>query len=387
MAMTMVEIGRIKRELTEQVGSITKNHTLSTEQKSAQLDQVEAKMAEMRTHEANNRRFSNITHGTGDIWQPRTKAMGMPSSAPAIMPDPEQTEALFNAVRTKQSLRVEVQTKTTNSIGGVAPAVLLPGLLERTHEPQRIMDALPATAMSAPSVAYLRHNSTTGSPTTVAPGGLKPELSFLVDSVTIKASKIAAHVAVNDEDMADYHDFEQYVGVELMRAIIDTENGQLLNGAGTGTDLSGMLNTTGALTRVVGTDTPLDAVEQAINDLRVGSAFAVADLLIMHPTTRSKLRRQKDSQNRYLVNPDPTMDEADSLFGIPLVVSTTCPIGTVLAADAGKAAMVYVRQGLSIETTPYNTDDFTHNLTRFRCEERLALATPRPAAMCIVTGL
>ncbi len=387
MAMTTVEIGRIKRDLNEQIGSITKNHSLTTEQKSAQLDQVEQKMAEMRTHEASSRRFSNIMHGTGDVWQPRTKAMGMPSFAPAIMPDPEQTEALFNAVRTKQSLRVEVQTKTTNSIGGVAPAVLLPGLLERTHEPQRIMDALPATAMSAPSVAYLRHNSTTGSPATVAPGGLKPELSFLVDSVTIRAAKIAAHVAVNDEDMADYHDFEQYVGVELMRAIIDTENGQLLNGAGVGTDLSGMLNTTGALTRALGTDTPLDAVEQSINDLRVGSAFAVADLLVMHPTTRSKLRRQKDGYGRYLINPDPTVDEADALFGIPLVVTTTCPIGTVLVADAGKAAMVYVRQGLSIETTPYNTDDFTHNLTRFRCEERLALATPRPAAMCIVTGL
>ncbi len=387
MAMTTVEIGRIKRDLNEQIGSITKNHSLTTEQKSAQLDQVEQKMAEMRTHEASSRRFSNIMHGTGDVWQPRTKAMGMPSSAPAIMPDPEQTEALFNAVRTKQSLRVEVQTKTTNSIGGVAPAVLLPGLLERTHEPQRIMDALPATAMSAPSVAYLRHNSTTGSPATVAPGGLKPELSFLVDSVTIRAAKIAAHVAVNDEDMADYHDFEQYVGVELMRAIIDTENGQLLNGAGVGTDLSGMLNTTGALTRALGTDTPLDAVEQSINDLRVGSAFAVADLLVMHPTTRSKLRRQKDGYGRYLINPDPTVDEADALFGIPLVVTTTCAIGTVLVADAGKAAMVYVRQGLSIETTPYNTDDFTHNLTRFRCEERLALATPRPAAMCIVTGL
>jgi len=63
------------------------------------------------------------------------------------------------------------------------------------------------------------------------------------------------------------------------------------------------------------------------------------------------------------------------------------PIGTVVVTDARKAAMVYVRQGLSIETTPYNTDDLTRNLTRFRCEERLALATPRPGALSIVVGL
>ncbi len=35
MAMTTVEIGRIKRDLNEQIGSITKNHSLTTEQKSA----------------------------------------------------------------------------------------------------------------------------------------------------------------------------------------------------------------------------------------------------------------------------------------------------------------------------------------------------------------
>jgi len=387
MAMTMVEIGRIKRELTEKVGSITKNHSLTIAQKSAQLDQVEAKMAEMRTHEANNRRFSNILHGTGDIWQPRTKALGMPSSAPAIMPDPEQTEALFNAVRSKQSLRIEVTTKTTNAVGNVAPPVLLPGILERVHEPQRVLDALPVSGMVAPIVSYLRHNATTGSPTTVAPGGLKPEVSFVVDRVDVKATKIAAHVAINDEDLADYHEFHSYVGTELSRAVIDVENTQLLTAVGGGTDMVGLLNTTGALTRAVGTDTGLDAVEQAINDIRVGAAFGVADTIVLHPTTRSKLRRFKDAQGRYLVNPDPKAEEAHMLFGIPLVVTTSCPVGTVLVADSTKAAAVYVRQGLSIEVSPYNSDDFVRNLTRFRCEERLALATPRPAAMCIVTGL
>jgi len=152
MAMTAAELGRIKRELAEQVGSITKNHSLTIAQKSAQLDQVEAKMAEMRTHEANSRRFSNITHGTGDIWQPRTKAMGMPSSAPAIMPDPEQTEALFNAVRTKQSLRVEVQTKTTNAIGGVGPR----------GAAARLVGAHPRAAADHGRVARHGHECTVG---------------------------------------------------------------------------------------------------------------------------------------------------------------------------------------------------------------------------------
>ncbi len=62
MSMTTVEIGRIKRELTEQIGSVTRNHSLSVAQKSAQLDSIERKMAGVREQESNSRRFSALQH-------------------------------------------------------------------------------------------------------------------------------------------------------------------------------------------------------------------------------------------------------------------------------------------------------------------------------------
>jgi len=55
------------------------------------------------------------------------------------------------------------------------------------------------------------------------------------------------------------------------------------------------------------------------------------------------------------------------------------------AAQLG--AQAYIRQGVTIESTPFNGTDWTNNVTRFRAEERLALATPRPSALCKVTGL
>jgi HK97 family phage major capsid protein len=105
------------------------------------------------------------------------------------------------------------------------------------------------------------------------------------------------------------------------------------------------------------------------------------------PTDWSKLRRSKDSQNRYLVSPDPTRAEASSLWGIDVVQTTTCPAGTALVAAAQLGAQAYIRQGVTIESTPFNGTDWTNNVTRFRAEERLVLATPRPSALCKVTGL
>jgi hypothetical protein len=46
-----------------------------------------------------------------------------------------------------------------------------------------------------------------------------------------------------------------------------------------------------------------------------------------------------------------------------------------------------IRQGVTIDTTPYNSDDWTHNLTRFRIEARVGLGVVRPAAICKVTTL
>ena len=54
-----------------------------------------------------------------------------------------------------------------------------------------------------------------------------------------------------------------------------------------------------------------DVIEQAIAALRVGPALATADLLIIHPSSWSAIRRQKDQYGHYLVAADPSRDQVD----------------------------------------------------------------------------
>jgi hypothetical protein len=67
-----------------------------------------------------------------------------------------------------------------------------------------------------------------------------------------------------------------------------------VNGTANAT-FNGILNTSGTLTRAMGTDSPLDCLAKSFADVRVGAAFADPDAVLVHPNTLSALRRQKDA--------------------------------------------------------------------------------------------
>jgi HK97 family phage major capsid protein len=164
----------------------------------------------------------------------------------------------------------------------------------------------------------------------------------------------------------------------------------LLNGTTAGNGFNGINAVSGTLTRAVGSDTPLDALNKAFADLRVD--FFEPDLVFVHPNTMSALRRQKDLQNRYILdmlsgprNIDQT-NEIETLWGVPVVQTTQQAAGTaaVLSVQNG-AAVIYVRESLTTFFDMYS--QAASNLFQFIAECRLALATPRPSAINLVSGL
>ena len=105
-----------------------------------------------------------------------------------------------------------------------------------------------------------------------------------------------------------------------------------------------------------------------------------------HPSTWSAIRRTKDKQDRYLTSADPTRDEASSVWGVSVLVTTQIDPSVGVLLDTTKFGRVLMREPLSIRTG-LNEDDFTRNIMRFICEERISLAIERPAAVSIITGL
>jgi hypothetical protein len=305
--------------------------------------------------------------------------------APSIMPSEDQMRELHDAVLSHRSLKINIETKTP---GADIPAQLMPGIVGFRHEPTRILEMLPTPGMEVPVVEYIRHLSTTGLAGVTAAGATKPAVTLVTDKVLAPARKIAVTTLVNDEDLADFGAFNGYVTSELTRLIIDAENLEMLSGDGTGEHLLGLLIQSGILTRVqaVSPATALDTIQQAFTDLRVGPALTAPSLLVLHPTTWSMLQRSKDTQGRYLVQPDPTQATANTLWNIPVLQTTQIAVGTGLAMNTELAAAAHIRQGITLQTD-YGQTGFEKNQTAFRCEERLALAVPRPSAIIKITAL
>ena len=217
---------------------------------------------------------------------------------------------MFEAVKTRSSFAL--RTKAFSTVDSLLPAQLQPFVVGPQYE-NRLLDHLQVQAIDAPSLEYIRHTSTTGAPAIVAEGDVKPELVFNTDKVVATPEKIAAHTAVSWESLQDWDVFVNYLTNELTGQVVNVENAEFLAGDGTTGHLTGFLSPSGILTHAVTTETSLDAVEESIAALRVGAALAEANLLVLHSNTWSAMRRTKDSQNRYLVTPDPTAEAVNQL--------------------------------------------------------------------------
>lgn len=326
--------------------------------------------------------FSNAAF-TGKATGRQLAPIGLPEVA---------VKALWDAMRSSSSIEVKAAGDTTD-LGG-APGLLplrVPPLLT-IHEPTRLADHIPARAVGAPVIEYVE---VTGSEVpagvaalVTAPGALKPAIHLLSAVRTTTVTKIAALMKLMDESTQDFPTFMQIVSSELNRVVIDAENQQLLNGLGTLGSIKG-LNTyvagDGVIVRPKATDSRIDALEQAMLDMRSGASFCEPELYVMNPTDWSKVRREKDLQGRYLVNPDPTQAGATQLWGLPVVVTTAQPAGKVLVLAPSIGLELFVRESLGVRGG-FVDDDFQRNLTSLICEERLALAVTRPSTIVQVTG-
>lgn len=252
----------------------------------------------------------------------------------------------------------------------------------------RLLDLVPVVPTDQPRIHFFRATAGASAAAAVAEGAAKPESSPVYAEVEAVVRKLAHFTRANDEVIADFQNFIEVIGREMLAGLIATENEQLLNGSGVAPNLTGLLNTTGIQTRAMGTDTRIDAIFKATNDLRTGTSFVEPDVIVLSPVDFGLMRAQKDGNGRYLLA-DPMSLPPFSLWGAKVLVTNRIAAGTALVANLKESSRVYLREAPKLEVAPQGggTTEFIANQTLIRAEERLALAVVRPTALCKVTGL
>jgi hypothetical protein len=303
-------------------------------------------------------------------------------------------DALREAASRRTSLRLPGGGLEATAVGpgNFAPAGrpdYVPGIDLTLYEPTRVASFIPAYKTERPVVDYYRSTAGATAAAAVAAGADKPESSPTVEAVVANIVKVAHWGSVLDEVIADYPAWSDWMGSEFIAGLINEENRQLISADGTGEDMVGLLHTSGVLTydRDATNETKLDALASAITTLRLGAAHCAPTAIVMHPTDFLDCRLAKaDTAGTYLAG-DPLSAQAESLWGVPVILSSQCTFGYAIVANFPLAATVYWREFPIFEVAQPSTGlaEWKSNTTLVRAEERLVLAVQRPSAIVKVT--
>lgn len=82
--------------------------------------------------------------------------------------------------------------------------------------------------MDGPSAAFLQHSGNTNPAAAVGEGQPKPDLGMQLTEQTVKPVKIAALSSVSMEALQDYESFQNWIPLELTRALINAETAEVV---------------------------------------------------------------------------------------------------------------------------------------------------------------
>jgi len=276
---------------------------------------------------------------------------------------------------------------------GVLPAQQLGGIVDIRFRRLVVRDLLAQGTMDGQAVSYLVEKTVTNSAAAVARGGLKPESALELDTVLEGAKKIATTLKTEDEILADLGFARSYIDGRLQTFVQLKEEDELLNGDGTGANLTGLLHRSGLASEIApdGDEPLVDAIFRQITAIRT-TAFLDPTGLVIHPLDWQAIRLKKDENGQYLAG-GPFFGPygngsiaGDNLWGLPAVVTPAIAQGSILVGAFSTAAQVLQRVGLTVEATNTDQDDFVKNRVTFRAEERLALAVYRPGGFGLVSA-
>ena len=257
-----------------------------------------------------------------------------------------------------------------------------------------VADLLGKGTISGNAISYLVEDAMEGDFTTVAEAGAKPQIHFVNPTqVTDALKKIAGFIKLTDEFLEDADFLVSEINNRLLYQLGYFEEQQLLNGNGSGQNLTGLLNRSGIQTETAatgGADNP-DAVFRAMTKIDVNAGLP-ADGIVIHPTDYQTFRLQRDGNDQYYGGGffqgqygNGGVSEKPPLWGLRTVVTPAIAAGTALVGAYSMAATLYRKGGVRVESATQHASDFTSNLVTIRAEERVALAVRVPKGFCKIT--
>lgn len=284
--------------------------------------------------------------------------------------------------------RVDLQTKatitsaTTDTAGAAGAARVntrLPGIVAPPDRRMTVRDLITPGRMDGNALEYVKETGFTNNAAPVAEAAAKPQSDIKLALVTTTAKVIAHHAKASRQILDDVAQLASYIDGRLRYGLAFKEEGQLLNGDGTGQNLLGIIPQATAFAAPITLTDPSSIDLMRLAMLQAVLAEYPATGHVMNPIDWAWVETLKDSTGRYIIG-NPQGAVAPTLWGLPVVQTQAIAVDKFLTGAFKLGAQLFDRWLARVEIATENEDDFIKNLVTMLCEERLALAVYRPEA-------
>jgi len=241
-----------------------------------------------------------------------------------------------------------------------------------------VLDLFTRETIEGNAITYFVQGAMEGAPAVTAEGAVKPQVHFPNEPKTVSLKKIAGIIKESDELIDD------------ARWLASVVNGRLLNELNRSrqaTVVTDLLGTSGLGTASAAADAAAiaDAIDLAMMTIMEDTGFE-ADGIIMTPALWHTLNVGKDSGEDYYGDGYFRAPMARSIWGIPVAVNPAMTANHIVVGSfKGCASLVGKAEGVTVESTNTDTDDFQKNLMTLRAECREVVAVRQPAGFVNIT--
>lgn len=281
--------------------------------------------------------------------------------------------------KTQVNFKATLTSLTTDAAGSVGDGIApdrLAGIQELPQRRMTVRELLMPGSTESNAIQYVQETGFTNAAAAVAEGGARPKSDIKLDLITDNVKTIGHHFKASREVMNDIPQLRSLIDGRVRFGIDFAEENQVLNGDGTGNNLSGLVpNSTayaapGALASAHIIDTLRFAALQAVLAEYPSTAF------VLNPIDWAHIETMKDGDGRYIIG-QPQGNAPSTLWRLPVVQTPSMTVDTFLTGAFNMAAQIFDREDTRVEVG-YENDDFTKGLVTILGDERIALAIYRP---------
>ncbi len=354
----------------------------------AKADQARAKLKEIEESDARFQKLAAIDGSKGLGQKLREEEDGLGDyfgGGSAKAGQVLSFKSLAHKVKSNMAGRGGFRVKSLVSAGSqVTTAETLTSPVTLAQPATGLLDLMPVRFLDGTDqYSYLRQTTRTNNAAPVAAGALKPTSVYTLERVTRELSVIA-HVSepIFEYWLSDEPALEQFIGGEMGYGLQIAVEDQVLNGDGTGENMSGLLNASGLQTQAYNTS-QIRTVRSGITKVEVLGYTASG--IVLNPLDWEAIETAEDANERYLMGNEgsPIDRAARRLWGVPVALTTVVTQGSGILLSDGAAGIVADRR-VDMHWGVIG-DMFHRNQVSARVEGRFGVEVLRPTGIVELT--